>query len=200
VLHFAQIQHFTGGAIVTASTMSYVLGLEDITPTEKFILLVIADGMGDGFDLDKATDYASRKTLHSREIVADAITTLVYQRGLINYDNTGKCWYIPVPLPKYTKPQTEITPPDYSGYVYLLQSVTGAYKIGKSANPEHRRKTFKLQLPFEVEYVCVIKTDDMHTLERELHERYSHCRVNGEWFNLHPRDVDYIKSLAGVLS
>lgn len=85
---------------------------------------------------------------------------------------------------------------DTSGYVYLVQSPTSAYKIGKTVDPDNRMKTFSVKLPFEVDYVCVIQSDDMHTLETELHAKFEHKRVNGEWFDLDETDVEYIKSLA----
>ncbi len=81
------------------------------------------------------------------------------------------------------------------GYVYLIVSPEGHYKIGKTKNPENRKKTFEVKLPFRVEYVCVIKADDMDTLEKELHARFSDKRINGEWFSLNPEDVAYIQGL-----
>lgn len=83
------------------------------------------------------------------------------------------------------------------GYVYLIQSPTTAYKIGRTINPDNRLATFHVKLPFEVEYVAIIPTDDMYGLERSLHERFSAKRVsNTEWFHLDAADVEYIKSLA----
>lgn len=82
------------------------------------------------------------------------------------------------------------------GYVYLLQSPTTAFKIGYTKNPADRMRTFGIQLPFEVEYLCLIKTDDMISLESDLHNLYSEKRINGEWFALDPEDVEYIKGLA----
>jgi hypothetical protein len=82
------------------------------------------------------------------------------------------------------------------GFVYLLQSPTGAYKIGRAIDPEDRLRTFSVKLPFEVEYACLIRTSDMVALERELHQQFEEKRVNGEWFNLDENDVAYIKSLA----
>lgn len=82
-----------------------------------------------------------------------------------------------------------------TGYVYLLQSPTGAYKIGRSRDPQSRLRTFQVKLPFEVSYVAVIQSENMYSLERELHNRFEQQRVNGEWFNLSPEDVEYIKSL-----
>lgn len=85
--------------------------------------------------------------------------------------------------------------PAVPGYVYVVKSPTGAYKIGKSKDPDNRLRTFSVKLPFEVEYVCVIPTDDMNGLERDLHSRFSDKRENGEWFNLTDTDIQYIKAL-----
>lgn len=82
------------------------------------------------------------------------------------------------------------------GFVYLIQSPTGTYKIGRTVNPADRMKTFTVKLPFEVEYTCVIPADDMYYLERTLHAQFADKRVNGEWFKLSPEDVEYIKGLA----
>jgi hypothetical protein len=82
------------------------------------------------------------------------------------------------------------------GYVYLIHSVTGHYKIGRTSDPQNRMKTFTVKLPFEVEYVCIIACEDMHQLEWDLHQKYHDKRVNGEWFQLDPDDVEYIKGLA----
>lgn len=82
------------------------------------------------------------------------------------------------------------------GFVYLLQSVTGAYKIGFTANPKSRLRTFNVKLPFEVSYIALIETRDCAQLETDLHSMFANKRINGEWFNLSPDDVDYIKGLA----
>lgn len=87
-------------------------------------------------------------------------------------------------------------PRKIGGYIYLLQSSTGAYKIGRTKNPDNRLATFGVLLPFEVEYACLIATEDMHSLERSLHGMFASQRINGEWFALSPADVDYIKGLA----
>lgn len=96
----------------------------------------------------------------------------------------------PKPTSKTRKPTTP-----RAGYVYLIQSTSGAYKIGRTVNPDNRLATFSVKLPFEVEYVCVIQCDDMYYLERQLHAHFADKRVNGEWFNLSPDDVDYIKGM-----
>jgi hypothetical protein len=83
------------------------------------------------------------------------------------------------------------------GYVYLLNSPSNYYKIGRSKDPHSRKATFDIKLPFEVEFEHIIKTNDMIELEEQLHLRFAHCRVNGEWFDLSADDVAYIKSIGG---
>lgn len=85
-----------------------------------------------------------------------------------------------------------------AGYVYLIKdvSMTGHYKIGKTRNPHDRLSTFGVKLPFEIETVCLIRCDRYHELESNLHRQFADKRVNGEWFNLSPEDVEYIKGLA----
>lgn len=76
---------------------------------------------------------------------------------------------------------------DRSGYVYLLKTSTGVFKIGRTNNPYSRRQTFKSKLPYEhVNYLRTIRTKDMYALEKQLHKRYEAQRVKGtkEFFNL----------------
>jgi hypothetical protein len=94
------------------------------------------------------------------------------------------------------KPAAKKRRENWEGYVYLLQSPTSAYKIGRAKDPANRAKTFGVQLPFEVEFIALIKTDDMYALELELHTQYADKRINGEWFNLDAADVETIKSMA----
>lgn len=81
------------------------------------------------------------------------------------------------------------------GYVYLLQAGP-YYKIGLTRNLDQRVKTLSTLPPFDLELVCAIRTGDMYTLERELHQRFKGKRKNGEWFELDPNDVEYIRELA----
>lgn len=83
--------------------------------------------------------------------------------------------------------------PIETGYVYLLKSPTAFWKIGKTKNPDDRRKTFSVKLPFEVQYAHLIYCHDMHKLEKELHIIFRKKRANGEWFSLNEDDVRWIK-------
>lgn len=85
-----------------------------------------------------------------------------------------------------------------AGFVYLLKSTSGFWKIGKTKNPDNRLKTFGVKLPFEVEYEHLIPCEDHNAAEYSLHQRFEANRVNGEWFDLSPDDVAYIKTIQSL--
>jgi hypothetical protein len=86
------------------------------------------------------------------------------------------------------------------GYVYLVKEVNGTHhKIGRTAQPDNRLKTFNVKLPYQVKYHHLIRTSDMYRLERELHTHFADKRVDGEWFTLTDDDIQYICSLQDVI-
>jgi hypothetical protein len=74
------------------------------------------------------------------------------------------------------------------GIVYLLRSGPH-YKIGKTKDFDSRLGQIKLQLPFDVEVVHKIETDDPTGIESYWHRRFMSKRDNGEWFSLSVEDV-----------
>ncbi len=72
--------------------------------------------------------------------------------------------------------------------VYLLKAGP-YYKIGKAKDLDQRVKQIKLQLPYPVETLHSIKTDDSMGIESYWHKRFACKRVNGEWFLLTDDDV-----------
>lgn len=81
------------------------------------------------------------------------------------------------------------------GYVYLIKSATGLYKIGRAKNLNSRVTNIQVSSPVEVELVYSIYSNDYITLEMELHQRFDHARKRGEWFALSESEVETIKSL-----
>lgn len=79
-----------------------------------------------------------------------------------------------------------------AGYVYIIQSQEH-YKIGRSRNPENRVKSYS-SLP-GIKLLHYFPADNMNKAEKELHRRYSQQRVGGEWFELHPANVEYLCSI-----
>lgn len=86
-------------------------------------------------------------------------------------------------------------PKNACGYVYLIQSASGQCKIGLSKNVEKRFKALSHSSPVKLELIHSIYTEDMTDTESMLHELFSSKRVKGEWFELSPDDIEYIKGL-----
>lgn len=103
----------------------------------------------------------------------------------------------PQALPIGAAPQ--ITPPDRRGHVYFLRSEHG-YKIGKTTNLSVRMANIRSFLPFTVELVHTIQTDDMDRLEGGLHRVYADRCINGEWFALTRDDESLLMSAGNELA
>ena len=84
-----------------------------------------------------------------------------------------------------------------AGYVYVIQDIdiSNLYKIGRTNNPSRRFKEFSLVLPFEIEVVAIVPTEDAPTLEWQLHQRYAEQRQRSEWFKLQDSHVKEICNL-----
>ena len=109
---------------------------------------------------------------------------------------TGKDWAPPETHRGERSERVLVNQQSQIGYVYLLAG--GGYcKIGCSRNAEKRRGQISPKLPFKVEPICTIVSGDMYGLETELHRRFADKRTNGEWFELDPEDIEYIKGLGG---
>jgi len=82
---------------------------------------------------------------------------------------------------------------DRAGWIYLIKEKNGPnYKIGRTKDYNDRLGTFEVKLPFEIDPLVVIQTEDMYRLESQLHKKFAAKHINGEWFRLHRRDVDFI--------
>jgi len=81
------------------------------------------------------------------------------------------------------------------GYVYLIRTPLGVYKIGKTKSPQKRIKKLGVQLPFEIDVIHLIRSDNYTKAEAALHDKYKNKRVNGEWFNLSDIDVKDIQNI-----
>jgi hypothetical protein len=82
------------------------------------------------------------------------------------------------------------------GYIYLVGG-NNVYKIGKSKDVPSRLRAL-LQLPFKTKLIHTIPTSDMVWAENYLHRAFAHRRLNGEWFDLAPHDVDWICGLTAL--
>ena len=66
--------------------------------------------------------------------------------------------------------------------IYLITNEVEKFcKIGFSNNPEARIQQLQTGNPFKLELSSVIDGDI--TMEKELHEKFKHLKLQGEWFN-----------------
>lgn len=81
-----------------------------------------------------------------------------------------------------------------SGKVYLLKA-TGHpwFKVGKSIKSTKRLRWLYTQLPFEVELIHAIDTDNIGAVEDHFKRHFAAKRIRGEWFDLTPGDVETFK-------
>lgn len=84
------------------------------------------------------------------------------------------------------------------GYIYLVEGQPGRFKIGLSADPKTRIANLGVKLPFEIEVIHLISTDDMRRAERELHDQFRDRRLAGEWFDLTPEQVQSVKKIGSI--
>jgi len=79
--------------------------------------------------------------------------------------------------------------------VYIINGNNGLYKIGMTSGLRSRLKILCESVPFKIDLVGIIKTEDHKKLESQLHVKFKNCRVKGEWFLLSDSDLEEIKSM-----
>lgn len=80
------------------------------------------------------------------------------------------------------------------GYVYLLKSGP-AYKIGRARQVDARIKQISPVLPYPVEIVHTIPSNNVVRAEAHFHKMFASKRLNGEWFDLSDQDVFALRRL-----
>ena len=93
-------------------------------------------------------------------------------------------------MPKYKRPSSW-------GYVYIIKSDTGLYKIGLTTHPKRRLEELqKAYYPERLRFDRLIETDNMMATERQLHNIFARKHVLGEWFALSEKDFDLVDRVA----
>ena len=95
-------------------------------------------------------------------------------------------------------PQTDqkVKEQQKAGFVYLLSSEVGFYKIGQSKNVAERVRSIATLSPVHLMLSHTIHCDDRFMAERILHERFARYRERGEWFQLPKAQMEEIRHLA----
>lgn len=81
----------------------------------------------------------------------------------------------------------------YKGYIYFLKEHSGKTKIGKTKNLNNRIFNLCVLFPVKPTLIYSFRTNDIYKKERELHKKYYKYRMDGEWFNLPKKEIEYIK-------
>jgi hypothetical protein len=74
---------------------------------------------------------------------------------------------------------------------FIIDPETGNIKIGRSYNPQNRLSGIRVTHPG----ADILATLPDHSLERELHKRFQHLNVEGEWFSPGDDLIDFIEDL-----
>jgi hypothetical protein len=78
------------------------------------------------------------------------------------------------------------------GFVYIIKSGLG-YKIGMTKSIHNRTRVFNVKLPIHWDFEKVYCLKDYKLLEKFLHSKFEHKKINGEWFNLSEEDLKLIE-------
>jgi hypothetical protein len=80
------------------------------------------------------------------------------------------------------------------GYVYFFQAeIGGPIKIGRSFDPDVRLRDLQLMSPFRLRQLALIPGSI--DKEAELHRRFSHSRLHGEWFAESDELIELIREI-----
>jgi predicted GIY-YIG superfamily endonuclease len=76
-------------------------------------------------------------------------------------------------------------------FLYVIGNNTNRQKIGFSADVDRRLKTLQTGNPDKLNIHYFIECEDskVRKLEKKLHKELSYKRLNGEWFNMTPKEA-----------
>lgn len=82
-------------------------------------------------------------------------------------------------------------------YVYFLSAKCEGYpvKIGLTLNRESRFSALQTSIPYDIDVIGLWAVKDK-SAERDLHKRFSHIRLRGEWFERTPELMKFIDGLS----
>jgi hypothetical protein len=76
--------------------------------------------------------------------------------------------------------------------IYFVRSGhAGPIKIGCSCNPDERIKSLCTATSWPIERMALMEGGPF--LERQLHKRFAHLRIRGEWYDPGPDLIDFVQ-------
>ena len=82
-----------------------------------------------------------------------------------------------------------------SGFVYILRSENGYYKIGKAMNVKSRLIAWQRTFPVKIDLLFSFACNDRNKVEKILHRKYAKKRIEIEWYALDENDLRYLSSI-----
>jgi hypothetical protein len=76
--------------------------------------------------------------------------------------------------------------------LYFIQAESGLIKIGQSENPHARLKALQQGTAETLALLKIIPPSPTRLTERQIHQKFQHLRVRGEWFRPGPELIDFI--------
>lgn len=85
---------------------------------------------------------------------------------------------------------------EVEGVVYLIQTADPkVFKLGCTTDTHDRMKNFGVKLPFEVEYLHMIHTEDIYALEKWWKKRWKKWQKrDSEFYELPESEVNFFRS------
>lgn len=95
---------------------------------------------------------------------------------------------------KSKKRQARRTNPE-EGYIYLIESENGYYKLGRSIDVERRLSQHEMDYPLKMWVLHSFKSNNVKKDERKVLNLFADKQLRGEWFNLDGYDVSWFMSI-----
>jgi len=86
-----------------------------------------------------------------------------------------------------------------NGYIYVSE-MKGVYKIGQTTEPEVRIKKGDTIGPWVRNVITIKYVKGYKDIEKELHKKYKHRRMVGEWFGLTATELNEIVNFLDLIS
>lgn len=81
------------------------------------------------------------------------------------------------------------------GYIYLIKSENGYYKIGRSANVDRRLSQHEMDYPMKLRVIHSFQSSNVRHDEKRLLKAFERKQLRGEWFELDGYDVAWFRDI-----
>lgn len=138
---------------------------------------------------DQSRKIPSREEWELMKIIIDDFYGMANDQDIKNHNDEMVISPVTQSQPKEKKKHK------YSkGFVYFIKADNGLIKIGKTKDLNKRLDHFTAKLPYRLDLIHSIKTDDTQELEEYFHNKFSKKRKRGEWFELDDKDIREVKN------